>query len=84
MNVSLELTGWGGGRPQWDMTERSPVTVSQGRCPPGPAGQRMGEGRGRAEARGRPSMGHANSDFKIIVTEREEEGKEEMGLERKP
>lgn len=29
-------------------------------------------------------MGHANSDFKIIVTEREEEGKEEMGLERKP
>ena len=29
-------------------------------------------------------MGHANSDVKIIVTEREEEGKEEMGLERKP
>ena len=42
------------------------------------------EGRGQAEARGRPSMGHADSDFKIIVTEREEEGKEEMGLERKP
>lgn len=44
----------------------------------------MGGGRGWAEAQGRPSMGHANSDFKIIVTEREEEGKEEMGLERKP
>lgn len=53
-----------------------PCDSESGKMPPrGPAGQRMGEGRGWAEARGRPSMRHANSDFKIIVTERRKERK---------
>lgn len=56
--------------------DNTTMTASPGKMPPrGPAGGRGWVRAGAGQRPGRPSMRHANSDFKIIVTERRKERK---------